>query len=292
MKNIRGVSLKLILVLLPLACVRSASPEAPGGDAGYSPPPSFYYCMANPSPKTEYFSGLFPVLASTAYNSISTAFKEFVTSKYGNAGNVACFGDPDQQKALKKMQQMSKPIPGNKVVETGWTYKPAPGENNVPSYNPHGSSQPLPSYNPHGNPTSSAHSNAQEGTASHPHSESESNPASAINGVYTGTYACAKGPIDLKLTLNAPEYGLLTATFTFYLPPGSHTRAYTFSLNGHFDPKSGSFNLNPMKWEGPEPPNYMMVGLKGAVDTQAGKVSGIIDYAGCGRFEAMKGRDD
>jgi hypothetical protein len=63
-------------------------------------------------------------------------------------------------------------------------------------------------------------------------------------------------------------------------------------MNGHFDPKSGSFNLNPLKWQGPEPPNYMMVGLKGAVDAQSGKVSGIIDYTGCGRFEAMKGRDD
>ena len=121
---------------------------------------------------------------------------------------------------------------------------------------------------------------------------STSNSANTIEGDYVGTYSCAKGPTDLKLSLKAPEYGLLTGTLTFYLPPGSHNKAYTFSLNGHFDPKSGTFNLNPLKWETPAPPNYMMVPLKGAVDANAGKVSGVIDYSGCGRFEAMKGRDD
>jgi hypothetical protein len=47
-----------------------------------------------------------------------------------------------------------------------------------------------------------------------------------------------------------------------------------------------------MKWEGAEPPNYVMVGLNGTVNPQSGRLSGKVDYSGCGNFEAMKGRDD
>jgi hypothetical protein len=35
-----------------------------------------------------------------------------------------------------------------------------------------------------------------------------------------------------------------------------------------------------------------MVGLNGTANPQSGKLGGTVDYPGCGRFEAMKGRDD
>ena len=294
MENGTAASLQVVQKLaLLLVCICFVSSVAvAGGDSGYAPPPSHYYCMATPTAKTSYISGLFLVPASTPYNAISSAFTQFIAGKYGKTGNVACFGDPDEAKARKQMQQMSVQTSGHSVVETGWVYKAATPSTD-PNYNPHGASAQLPSYNSHGSsPPPAAHSQNEETPASQPPATPKPGPASVVDGVYTGTYTCAKGPAGLKLTLKAPEYGLLTGTFTFYLPPGSHTKAYTFSLNGHFDPTSGNFKLNPLKWEGPEPPNYMMVGLKGAVDTQTGKVSGVIDYSGCGRFEAMKGRED
>ncbi|HEY7351846.1 MAG TPA: hypothetical protein VH596_03660 [Terriglobales bacterium] len=297
MRNITVASFHLVQssVLLLLYMGFSSPVALAGGDSGYTPPSPYYYCMSNPTSKTEYFSGLFLVPASTPYGSISNAFTQFIAGKYGNPGNVACFGDTDHNKAAKQMQQMSAQKAGYTVVATGWTYKAAPGAANAdPNYNPHGNSQPLPGYNPHGNspPLSTAHSQADQASASQPASAPKPPQASAIDGIYIGSYICAKGVTGLRLTLNAPEYGLLRGTFTFYLPPGSRTKAYTYSLNGSFDPKSGTFNLNPLKWETPAPPNYVMVGLKGAADTKSGRIEGIVDYTGCGRFEAMKGRED
>lgn len=261
-------------------CISLSAATALAGESPYTPPPAHYYCMSNPDPKTEYVSALFSVPGSTSYQSISKAFTEFITGKYGKTGNIACFGDPDKTKALKQLQQMSKQASGHTVVQTGWVYKAA-ASSNAANSNYHGASQDL-----------NAQPETQGTSGSGPPPAPTPNAPSAVNGVYTGTYVCAKGPTDLKLTLNSPEYGLLTGTFTFYVPPGTHNKAYTFSMNGHFDPASGKFNLNPLKWEGAVPPNYLMVRLKGAVDAKAGKVEGIVDYSGCGRFEAMKGRDD
>ncbi len=56
--------------------------------------------------------------------------------------------------------------------------------------------------------------------------------ATAINGVYNGTYTCALGPRTLKLSLLASGNGSLTGLFTFYLPPTSHTQAFSYSLSG------------------------------------------------------------
>jgi hypothetical protein len=56
--------------------------------------------------------------------------------------------------------------------------------------------------------------------------------ATAINGVYNGTYTCAIGPRTLKLSLLASGNGSLTGLFTFYLPPTSHTQAFSYSLSG------------------------------------------------------------
>lgn len=267
--NITAMPFKIThrAVLLLLYIVAAAS-AAIAGEGGYNPPPSYYYCISDPAPNTRYYSAMFKVPGTgVAYQQIASGFGEFLVQKYGVKGTATCFGDPNQSEIQYRVRQTVGQLKQTKwnLIQTTWTYKGAPSEGVAVEASASNSSSPA---------------------------SSTSNPAATVDGVYTGTYTCAKGPTDLKLTLKAPEYGLLTGTFTFYLPPGSHAKAYTFSLNGHFDPKSGNFNLNPLKWEGPEPPNYMMVGLKGAVDVQAGKVSGVIDYSGCGRFEAMKGRDD
>lgn len=114
------------------------------------------------------------------------------------------------------------------------------------------------------------------------------NAATAIDGVYNGTYTCAIGPRTLKLSLLASGNGSLTGLFTFYLPPTSHTQAFSYSLNGTFDPASGQFKLDPVKWEVPPPVGYAMVGMKGAFDPGTGQVAGKITYGGCSTFQATR----
>jgi hypothetical protein len=208
------------------------------------------------------------VPAKVPYQQIANGFGQFLAQKYGVKSAAVCFGNANLNEAEFRLKQQVGQLKISKwtLIQTTWTYNGAPSEMMAMG-------------------ASTSHASSAVATPP-PNSEN------AVNGVYIGTYTCAKGPTDLKLTLDAPEYGLLRATFTFYLPPGSHSKAYTFSLNGQFNPTSGNFTLNPLKWETPASPNYMMVGLKGAVDAKAGKVTGIVDYSGCGRFEAMMGRDD
>lgn len=269
MKNMAGIWQVAQRGMLLVLCLGWFSSTALAGEGGYNPPPSYYYCTSDPAAHTRYYSLMFKVPGTGVnYQQMSNGFGQFLAQKYGVKSTATCFGDPDKSQAQYRVKQTVGQLKMSKwtLIQTKWTYNGAPSEGEAMDAS---SSSPAPS------PANSAPT-----------------PKNSIDGDYVGTYACAKGPTDLKLTLKAPEYGLLTGTFTFYLPPGSHTKAYTFSLNGHFDPKSGSFNLNPLKWETPPPPNFMMVGLKGSVDANAGKVSGVVDYTGCGRFEAMKGRDD
>jgi hypothetical protein len=112
--------------------------------------------------------------------------------------------------------------------------------------------------------------------------------ATAINGVYNGTYTCAAGPRTVKLSLLASGSGSLTGLFTFYLPPNSHSQAYTYSISGTFDGKSGKFKLSPVKWEVQPPLAYSMVGMDGAFDPNAGQVTGKIASPFCGAFQATR----
>ena len=228
--------------------------------------PGYYQCTSLTSAKTVYFSAIFEGPGNA---DVGKAFSQVLSDKYGYTGYVNCplaFKGPTvvqkmQQDQANYAAQLRKQ--GKTVVETGWTFngRPALGTKVPPQ------------------------------TAS-VNQETKPDLQAGINGVYTGTYTCAKGPVDLKLTLTLAANGILSGTFTFYLPPGSHTKAYTFSLGGPLDRASGKFNLYPSKWEGTAPPNYMMVGLKGVFEPQSGKVSGTVDYSGCGQFEARKGRDD
>jgi hypothetical protein len=116
--------------------------------------------------------------------------------------------------------------------------------------------------------------------------------ATAINGVYNGTYTCAIGPRTLKLSLLASGNGSLTGVFTFYLPPTSHAKAFSYTLNGTFDAASGKFKLNPVKWETPPPEGYSMVGMDGAFEPGTGQVVGRITYGTCGAFQATRDQSE
>jgi hypothetical protein len=198
--------------------------------------------------------------SANALNELKTDFLAFLKKQYGfrvaSAYPVYCDGRRTASGPDEERQLLHQRFPQLKMIETGWKPGAAP-------------------------PPLAANASAAPAT-----------PFSSVGGVYTGTYTCAKGPVDMKLTLSLNEHGILTGTMTFYLPPGSHTKAYTFSLGGPLNQTSGSFNLRPSKWETPAPPNYVMVGLNGTANPQTGKLSGTVDYAGCGKFEAMKGRED
>src|SRR5262245_52457596 len=88
--------------------------------------------------------------------------------------------------------------------------------------------------------------------------------ASALNGVYNGTYRCAQGPTNLKLSVTATAGGELSGLFTFYLPPGTQNQGYTYSLHGQYDPRSAKFSLMPVRWETEHPANFVMVGMNGS----------------------------
>jgi len=198
--------------------------------------------------------------SANALNELKSEFLTFLKKQYGfrvaSAYPVYCDGHRTSGEPDEERQRLHQRFPQLKMIETGWTPGAAP-----PPVAGNATAAPV-------------------------------NPFSSIGGVYTGTYACAKGPVDMKLTLSLNEHSILTGTMTFYLPPGTHTKAYTFSLGGPLNQTSGSFNLRPSKWETPAPPNYVMVGLNGTANPQTGTLSGTVDYAGCGKFEAMKGRED
>ena len=84
-----------------------------------------------------------------------------------------------------------------------------------------------------------------------------------FNGVYTGTYRCGQGQTNLKLSVTTTPSGEVTAHFTFYLPPGTNSQAYTYSLFGQYDARTARFSLMPVRWETPQPREFAMVGMNG-----------------------------
>lgn len=216
-----------------------------------------------------YVTAVFP---SDSGAGMGALFGEYVAKKYGwrNAGPPGCSygGVPAGVAKGLKDRVAQVQAQGHPVVETGWVY----------TANSKAEIAAMPAAKPQAAPVAK------------PQAQGPS-PQQAINGVYTGTYVCGKAK-DFRLSLQAPETGLVQGKFTLYLPPGTHSQAYTYSLNGSFDPKTGRFQLNPLKWEGPEPPNIAIVGIKGTFDAQTRKITGLVDYPGCQQFEAAQGRDD
>jgi hypothetical protein len=116
--------------------------------------------------------------------------------------------------------------------------------------------------------------------------------AGAITGIYDGTYRCARGPVNLRLTLVAPGDGSLSGVFTFDLPANSSNRTASYTLRGTYNAATGKFRLDPDKWEPPEPANYVMVGMDGEFNFSKEQVAGKITagYGACTTFEATRNK--
>lgn len=117
-------------------------------------------------------------------------------------------------------------------------------------------------------------------------------PAAAIYGVYNGSYTDAQGTTKFKLSLTENANGRLAGVFTFYLPGGSDTNAYTRDLLGQYIPGSRFFVLRAGKWETAPPGQVVMLGMNGVFDPAggegAGKISGKMLVRPGAPFEAIR----
>lgn len=231
------------------------SPPAP-------PVMQYLFCTGVASPQsTIYYSGTI-VTTEKNTNPVHVAFFQFLKQQYSYKGlgeypgDLQCTGVRSVEEARSVEQLYVNRDRQNKrnVIETGWTYNGAPA--------------PVVSSAPAATPVN----------------------ATGITGVYDGNYRCARGPVNLTLTLVAPGDGSLTGVFTFDLPANSRTRTASYTLSGTYDAATGGFRLVPVKWEPPAPPGFVMVGMDGAFNSSAEQVSGKITYATCTTFEATRNK--
>ena len=232
---------------------------------GQKPPPpvtSYLFCTGVASPQsTIYYSG---TIATTEKNTnpVHVAFFQFLKQRYSYRGpgeypgDLQCTGVRSVEEARSVEQLYVNRDRQNKrnVIETGWTYNGAP----APVIAPTSGATPA--------------------------------NATAITGVYNGSYRCARGPVNLKLTLAAPGDGSLTGEFMFDLPANSRAGTAGYRLSGTYDAATGNFHLDPVNWVPPAPPGYVMVGMEGAFNSSAGQVSGKITYPTCSTFEATRNK--
>jgi hypothetical protein len=122
-------------------------------------------------------------------------------------------------------------------------------------------------------------------------------PESAeIDGVYNGSYAGEQGQIKFKLSITQPRRGILAGVFTFYLPEGSDTKAYTCDFTGYLR-ANRTFLLTRRKWETPPPSGIdMAAGMNGLFDPAggngAGKISGRMRDRSGPNFQAIRDADE
>ncbi len=117
-------------------------------------------------------------------------------------------------------------------------------------------------------------------------------PTAAIIGVYNGSYTDAQGTTKFKLSLTQNANGMLAGVFTFYLPGGSDTNAYTRDLLGQYIPRNHLFALRAGKWETAPPKQVVLTGMNGVFDPAGGQSAGEISGKMVARpgppFEAIR----
>ena len=112
-------------------------------------------------------------------------------------------------------------------------------------------------------------------------------PAPSITGVYRGTCTCARGAVNLKLSLIAAPDGSITGFLIFDLPSDLGSRS-PYGLNGRYAWAPRPFLLTPVAWGTPDPPDYSMARLNGANVPGSDVISGRVVSSSCSDFYATR----
>jgi hypothetical protein len=231
-----------------------------------------------------------------AFLNLNAAWEKYIRDTYrippNDWGAVACeLLAPTQDRQQYTLAAVEKLARSNKqeVIHVDWRYTPNQAAAPAPPTPsaPVASGQKLSPRDLAKNTTTRTYNGAPAPAAAAAPPAAPVN-ATAITGVYNGDFRCARGPVNLKLTLVAPGDGSLTGLFTFDLPAKFVERTASYTLSGTYDAATGHFRVDPVKWVPPEPANFVMVGMDGALNSSAERVSGKITYGRCTTFEASR----
>jgi len=100
-------------------------------------------------------------------------------------------------------------------------------------------------------------------------------------GVYVGTYTCAQGDTEMRLTITDVDGPRTLAQGDFYHAP-SGTRG-SYRLRGVCIGRTRRLLLSPAGWVD-QPPGYRMVGMSGTVTPGGAAFFGRMNAAECGGF--------
>ena len=269
----------LMFVTVPLALIAPAAmgQHFPGRPAQHQPP-VYVYCYS--SGQKLYFSNIF-TLPANQVRSAGNAFTDFLKGQYGSAtaSGVSCTPNNTEQLAKDGKERIRTAFlraqdqnhQTGSVIETAWTYPgavapgaatPAPATTPPPAAPP----QPAPAARPPSPVAATA----------------GSSDATAITGVYVGTYKCSGQNRDLQLSVHGESDGTLSATFSFRPKPNGDFAS--FKMAGQYNGDKKHVTLQPVSWETAAPPGFVMVGLDGSYIPASHMLSGVIHYGSCSGF--------
>jgi hypothetical protein len=110
----------------------------------------------------------------------------------------------------------------------------------------------------------------------------EAAPVFRAGEQWVGTYVCAQGRTDLVLHIDRVAADTVDAVFEFSHSPSGAGGAY--QMRGTIDGSAG-VHLVPGRWLD-QPPNYVSVGMTGAVRGDA--FTGRMDNPSCGSFTLQR----
>jgi hypothetical protein len=115
--------------------------------------------------------------------------------------------------------------------------------------------------------------------------DAQTSPQGAPQGVWSGEYLCGQGSTALELVLQpAKDAVTLRGWFHFQATPANPgVPEGCYEMTGSFDAPSGRISLIAGAWRR-QPPGYITVDLKGAVDPGGTTLSGNVLHDSCTSF--------
>jgi hypothetical protein len=116
----------------------------------------------------------------------------------------------------------------------------------------------------------------------------ESPRVHALTGNWRGTYLCAQGLTNLRLSIFQSNATEVAAIFAFSanasnpsVPSGS------YNMTGTYDSQTNRVTLRATSWIS-QPADYLTVDLAGFLSPEKTRISGDMQNSGCGMFELEK----